>query len=423
MKLIIWGINYYPELTGIAPYNRALAKYAAQQGYEVEMVTTFSYYPEWKKRPEDKGKLFETSEQEGVRIHRCWHYVPQRVSPLKRIFHEATFVTTSFLKLLTLPKPNLIVVISPPLLLGAAAWLLTRFKRCPFVFHVQDMQPDAAVGLGMVKKGWLVRALYGLESFAYAKAARVSGISHGMLDAFRKKGVPSEKLIYFPNGARLPKPADIPVKGGFRASRGIAPDEFLVVYSGNLGIKQGIGILAEAAAKVANPKIRFWVSGEGADKERFLQKIKDLGVKNLVLSSLLPDQEYRQMLVDADVCVITQQKGSGACFFPSKLLQTLAYSKPVVSVADTHSELFRAMADGRFGVNVLPDEPEDLAKTLDWLSHDSTSLQAMGAAGREFVAQFEMNKVLAEFMDQLTALHAQWKSEASIIEAKRSPAG
>jgi colanic acid biosynthesis glycosyl transferase WcaI len=107
MKVTIWGINYAPELTGIAPYNRALCEHLQQTGHEVRMVTTFSYYPVWKKSAADRGKLFRTDVLNGVNVFRCWHYVPQRVTTLKRIVHEATFITTTFLRLLTLPRPDI----------------------------------------------------------------------------------------------------------------------------------------------------------------------------------------------------------------------------------------------------------------------------------------------------------------------------
>jgi colanic acid biosynthesis glycosyl transferase WcaI len=132
MKINVWGINYAPEPTGIAPYNTALCDHLKRHGHEVHMVTAFAYYPAWKKAPEDRGKIFRTDEvamrgtdQEGregrVPVHRCWQYVPRKASALKRIFHEGSFVATSFLRQLTLPAPDAYVVVSPPLLLGAAA--------------------------------------------------------------------------------------------------------------------------------------------------------------------------------------------------------------------------------------------------------------------------------------------------------------
>ena len=88
-----------------------------------------------------------------MRIHRCWHYVPGKVRALKRIVHEASFIAVSLLRVLSLPRPDVFVVVSPPLLLGLAAWIAGIVKNSPFVFHVQDLQPDAAVGLGMLLPG------------------------------------------------------------------------------------------------------------------------------------------------------------------------------------------------------------------------------------------------------------------------------
>ena len=115
MKIILWGINYAPEMTGIAPYNTALAEHLQRAGHEVRMVTSFAYYPAWQKQPADRGRLYRTDTLNGIPVHRCWHYVPRRVSTLKRILHEGSFVTLSFLRLLTLPRPDAYVVVSPPL--------------------------------------------------------------------------------------------------------------------------------------------------------------------------------------------------------------------------------------------------------------------------------------------------------------------
>src|SRR4051812_7626985 len=203
MRVIVWGINYAPEFAGIAPHNVALCEFLDAEGHDVEMVTTFAYYPTWRKRDEDRGRLYRTDRVNGVPVHRCWHFVPERVSALKRILHEGSFIATSTLRALTLTRPDVLVAVSPPLLLGVAAWLVGKLKRAPFVFHVQDMQPDAAVGLGMLKASWFTRALYGLEAFAYRHAARVSGITQGMLRIFAAKGVPESKLVYFPNAIEL----------------------------------------------------------------------------------------------------------------------------------------------------------------------------------------------------------------------------
>jgi colanic acid biosynthesis glycosyl transferase WcaI len=410
MKIIVWGINYAPELTGIAPYNVALCDYLLAQKHDVRMLTSFCYYPAWKKLPEDRGRLFRTDKMKGVPVHRVWHYVPAKVSSLKRIIHEGTFVTLSALRFLFLPKPDALVVMSPPLLLGAAAWFVTRFKRCPFVFHVQDLQPDAAAGLGMIKQGWLMKALFWLEKFAYARAARVGGIMPGMLDAYRRKGVPEKKIFEFPNGVTLPDPAKFPARGGFRQRNGFKADEFIALYSGNLGVKQGLDVLVEAARHVKDPRVRIVICGEGATKEVLVKRVADLGLKNVSMLPLQPEAEYHSMLVDADLCVITQQKGSGKYFFPSKLLTTLAFAKPVLTVADQESELSEAVGKGKFGVSVEPGHAEKLGRELDRIAGNPAGLKELGEAGRRYVAQFDFPVVLRGFETLLTDLAAETKA-------------
>ena len=220
-------------------------------------------------------------------VHRCWQFVPKRVSALKRIVHEGSFVFTSTLRALSLPRADIYVLVSPPLLLGVAGWLVGKIKGAPFVFHVQDVQPDAAVGLGMLKASWFTKALYWLESFAYRHATHVSGITRGMLKSFRSKGVPEAKLIYFPNAIALNNAAPPPTRGEFRSCHEFAPEEFLAIYAGNLGVKQGLEVLLETAPLLLDPRIRIVICGDGAQREALAERVRELKLPNI---SMLPLQ-------------------------------------------------------------------------------------------------------------------------------------
>ena len=98
MRILIWGINYAPEVTGIAPCNVALCESLRASGHDARMLTAFAYYPGWKKAPADRARPYRTDVLNGVPVHRCWQYVPARVSALKRIVHEGTFVVTSLVR-------------------------------------------------------------------------------------------------------------------------------------------------------------------------------------------------------------------------------------------------------------------------------------------------------------------------------------
>lgn len=407
MKITIWGINYAPEPTGIGPYSTDLCEYFHGRGHVVRMVTGFSYYPNWRKNAEDRGRLFRRENRSGVEIYRCWQYVPSKPNAWRRMLHEASFIWCSFWRLLFTPRPDLLIVISPPLLLGPAAWMASLIKRCPFHFHVQDMQPDAALSLGLLKPGPLTRCLYAVERFTCKRARLVSGITRGMVDLLGRKGVPAARRYLLPNWTiprrvddESPKTAD----GSFRRAHQVPPDGFLVLYSGNLGKKQGLNIILDAAADLARCErpapIVFVIAGEGADKENLRRRIEaeNLPVRLLPLQ---PEAMFQAMLREADLCLVTQQKGAGSIFFPSKLLTLLSAGRPVVTVADEESELARSVAAGRFGRNVLPEDPAGLAKAISALADRADERTAMGAAGIEWVRQFSRQTVLGEFADHL----------------------
>jgi colanic acid biosynthesis glycosyl transferase WcaI len=256
----------------------------------------------------------------------------------------------------------------------------------------------------MVKNQFVIKCLYRLEAFAYARASRVSGISSGMISAFSKKNVPREKQIYFPNGVHIIDRRYWPAKGTFRKAKGIKDDDFLVVYSGNMGVKQGLEILIEAARIVKNPRVHFLFCGEGNQRESLEALVRKYNLPNITMLPLQPSAQHRELLNDADVCVITQQAGAGGSFFPSKLLMTLAFAKPVLTVADETSELARASVVGKFGINVHPGHPDALASAIETMANSPGKLAEFGASGFQFVEQFRFSTVLSAFEQELLKL-------------------
>ena len=396
MRVLVWGVNYHPEQVGIAPYNTALCEHLKREGHDVEMVSTFAYYPMWRKAAEDRRQVYRGDTINGVPVHRCWHYVPRAPSGLRRIVHEATFVAVSTPRALLLKRADVIVVVSPPLLLGAAAWLVGRLKGTPHVLHIQDLQPDAAVELGMMDSKWFIGLMRRLERFSYRKAARVSVISEGMLHSLEARGV--ERLAYFPNwvATRGTEP------GAFRAKWGIGRDEFVLLYSGNIGIKQGIETIVEAAARATD--VRLIICGDGAARPGLEKWIAAHAPGNVMLLPLQPDEDYRRMMADADVCVICQRAGTGAAFFPSKLLASVAFGKPVLAVADRESDLSRVVREEGLGISVATEDIEAVAEMMRGLRGNPAKLEECARNGRAFAARFEEGRVLGEFEKLLKEL-------------------
>jgi colanic acid biosynthesis glycosyl transferase WcaI len=281
-----------------------------------------------------------------------------------------------------------------------------------FVYHVQDLQPDAALGLGMLKPGLAVRALYFLEKWNYARASLVTGISQGMMTAFRNKGVRDKKVYLFPNWIPDGDATDRSnASVSFRAIHGISPDTPLIAYSGNLGMKQGLEVVVEAAALAGkpacpqSPTIHWAVCGEGAAKPALQELIVRTGCDAVHLYPLQPDDLYQSLLQEADVCLITQQKGTGQFFFPSKLLSILQLGRAVLAVADESSELARAVHEGNFGLVVPPgDAPALLAAAQNMAFAGRERQRQWSANGLAWVDQFRRRRVLEAFEQRLAEL-------------------
>jgi colanic acid biosynthesis glycosyl transferase WcaI len=205
MKISVLGINYWPDETGIAPFTTGKCEFLASCGHEVTAFTALPYYPTWKVPEHYRRRLFIREQRKGVSIVRSWLYVPKRLNSRKRIIHEASFVATAFLRSMGgggRNRPDLLIVVTPPLALGLAAFALSRIWKVPFVQHVADLQPDAAVDLGMLSSTGFTRLLYAIEGLSYRKAAVISTLTASMRDKIVGKGIAPEKVILAPDWAR-----------------------------------------------------------------------------------------------------------------------------------------------------------------------------------------------------------------------------
>src|SRR5262245_26805681 len=218
MRVAMLGINYRPEETGIAVFNTGRCEYLADRGHEVTMFTGFPYYPRWRVPETYRGRIGAEETRHGVRVVRSWLYVPGRVTTLRRMVHEASFVASATLRAVASSRPDLLVTVSPPLGLALASVLLKRRWGVPYVFHVPDLQPDAAVDLGMLRAGRLVRLLYWVERLAYRHATLVSTLTPAMRSRIVAKGIPGEKVVLFPDWAD-PALFDLPLAGAARDVR------------------------------------------------------------------------------------------------------------------------------------------------------------------------------------------------------------
>jgi colanic acid biosynthesis glycosyl transferase WcaI len=404
-RISIVSINYAPEPTGISVYTTGLAEYLAAQGAEVVVHTGFPYYPAWKKRPEDRGRLFASERVKGVTLRRCYLYVPARPRAITRIVHEATFVASAVLSYLFQRRPDVTIVVTPPLPAALPILLIARLRGSRSIVHVQDLQPDAALDLGMLKPGVFARTLFAIERWTYRAAHVVSTISFGMMGRIASKGVPTEKLIMLRNWADDDLVRPLPRETRYRSDWGL-DGKFVVLYSGNLGRKQGLGSLLDAAGALRDrPDIAVVIVGDGAERADLEAAAASAGLTNVQFRPLQPMEALPELLATSDVSVIPQVANIEHLVLPSKLGNMLASARPAVVAAGPGSDLAMMIEAGDCGIVVSPGDGEALARAVLRLADDPEECARLGRNARQTMErQLSKAAVLGEFQRWLRAL-------------------
>lgn len=403
MNVLILSINYWPEVTGIGAFTTYRAEHLVAAGHRVEVCTSFPYYPDWKISAPYAGKFALSEERNGVKIVRSYIYVPSPVTALKRILHEASFIASATLRAVGRRRPDVLLVVSPPLGLAAAAIMLSRVWRIPYVFDVEDLQPDAAADLGMLP-GWAVKFLYRVERAAYRNARLVTTLTPSMRQRIMDKGVAAEKVELLE-----PRMDDslldlLPEEGeAFRRRYDLA-DKFLVTHSGNMGVKQGLDVILDAAALSRNDdSMQFLFVGNGADCERLRRRAAAMNLQNVRFLPLLGQNDFRGLLAASGICLVTQQQSVSEIAFPSKVVTYLAAGRPVLASVNPDCEVARVIRESGAGRVVDAEEPEALSCALHEMR--SEDLGKFGESGRRYASmRWSSVRVLGQLERSLLAV-------------------
>ncbi len=402
MKILVASINFYPDHSGIAIYSTDLPMFFSEQGHTVSMVTGFSYYPKWEKMKNDKWILFRTELFKKIKVFRGFLFVPKTVNTPKRILHEISFVFFAFFNFIKAGRQDCIVIISPPLLLGLIGVLFKWLWKAQLVFHIQDLQPDAALSLGMIKPGIMIRILQLVEKFIYKNSTWVATITKGMRNRLLEKGIPEDKLGLYYNWIDVEKSTQFCPKVEFLEKNTGVKGKFVIAYAGNIGVKQGVDVLVGAAEYLQNEKqIHILVIGEGAELPRLKKFAEQKRLENLSFLPFLSTEDYNQMLSEINLSFVAQKPKTGNVFFPSKLLGIMAMGKPLLVSADLDSELSLAVLNGGFGFAVSAGDSKAVAEAIRDLSKNPGLCYQMGEAGKKAVLEWDRNKVLGGFLDRI----------------------
>lgn len=411
MRIIIYSLNYSPEIIGIGKYNADLANWLTKQGHEIQVICAPPYYPSWIVQEGYSAWRYFSDQSSKSSVLRCPIWVPKTPSGLKRILHLISFAISSWPILFWYSltwKPDIIFTLEPPFFCLPGALFISKLFKCKVWLHIQDFELDAGFNLGLVPNSRIIRKIaFKCERWLLRQTAMVSTISEEMLKLLQRKGVSIRQSVIFPNWVNTKEIAPLDRISPFRATLGLRPDQTVCLYSGNLGNKQGLEILIDAARHLQHqPDIAFVIAGDGPMRQSLVEQAKDL--QTVQFLELQPRERFNELLNLADIHMLPQSKEASDLVFPSKLKAMFASGRPAIATVHPSTQLAQVV-EGR-GLVVAPGNTVQLSKAIRLLSQDRELRCTLGNAARNYaIDHWGQNSILnriEQHFIQLTKLTA-----------------
>lgn len=388
MHILIMAQHYAPEDVSGAVLATELAEGLAQRGHKVTFVTCAPNYPYGRVFSGYRNALCFLEERNGVTIIRVWSHITPSRSFWSRIWNSATFSIMALLGGMTAEKPDVIFSYSPPLPLGVSAWLLVRLWHIPWVLRVEDLYPDTAIAMGVLRNRYAISLFKELEKLLYGKATRISLISEGFRKNLLAKGVPPEKLSVAPVWADADEIKPLPKENGFRQKLGIQ-GKFVVLYAGNLGLTSALeDVIAGAALLRNHSDVVFLVVGEGVKKDALVQQAG--GLEQVIFLPFQPRSSIPEMFAAADLGLVTLNANSSPYSMPSKVFNVMASGRPVMAITPPESEVALLLETAQCGINV--GNPQMFAQKILEIKGDPRLMNRWGENGRSFLVEYFSKK-------------------------------
>lgn len=386
MRIVIYSIFYKPDLTGIGKYTGEMAEWLVTQGHDVHVVTAPPYYPQWQVSEDYSSWLYRRETLAGVTVWRCPLWVPSKLSGLKRIVHLASFAVSSFPIMLSKVfwRPDVVMVIEPPLFCAPVSLILSWLCRARSWLHVQDFEVDAAFDLGILSSPRLRHRVLSGESWLMAKFDMVSTISDQMMKRLDAKGVLPERQWLFPNWVDTDQIYPVKSSNVFREQLGISGTNIVFLYSGNMGEKQGLEVVVEAARRLIDfENITFVMCGHGAVYSRLHELAR--GLNNMHWLPLQPLDKLNDLLNMADVHLLPQRADAADIVMPSKLTGMLASGRAILATAFEGTQIAKVLETT--GVIVPPGNVEQFASAMLALAENDQMRLCLGESARKYAVE------------------------------------
>jgi colanic acid biosynthesis glycosyl transferase WcaI len=381
LDVLVISIYYAPDKTGIAPYTAALARGLVERGHRVRAVVGYPHYPQWKIAEGYRG-LRRREIIDGVEVVRVRHPVPRNSTGLGRIAMEAVFAAHA--GTVRGRRPDVVLAASPSLLSVAAALTWRRPGRTAVGVIVQDVYCRALTETGNHGRAG-AGAVARVERGLLARADGVSVIHDRLGGVLTDIGVDPATITVIRNWSHIAEP--VLDRDATRTRLGWRDDELIALHSGNMGEKQGLDNVIDAArlADAAGVPVRFVLLGHGSRRPAL--EVAGAGVQRLQFVDPVPADAFPDVLAAADVLVLNEKPGVAEMCVPSKLTSYFAAGRPVVAAVNPDGGSSQEMHASGAGICVPAGRPQELLDAVLRTGCDPAGAQRAGARGQAYARE------------------------------------
>jgi colanic acid biosynthesis glycosyl transferase WcaI len=407
VRTLLLTLVFAPDTVSTANLLSELVDRLAARGHEFTVLTSTPHYNEEADaiarqplHPKWDHLLFE-SHRNGTAVYHA-RIRKKRGRILGRLFDYSVFHLITGAAALFLAKDHdVILVPSPPLSIGLEAAIISAIRRVPFIYNVQEIYPDVAVTLGLLKNKIAIRLLEAVERFVYRRARRITVISDRFRDRLLMKGVQPGKIKVIPNFVDTEAVRPSQQVNNFSVTQALN-GRFVILYAGNVGLTQDFESLLTAAGITLDlPDIVFLVVGNGTRAQWLQEEITRRRLSNIRFLPYQPQSSVIDVYATSTLCVVPLKKGTSHGTFPSKIYTIMAAGRPAIVIADSDSELSDVVRRAECGVVIEPEDRDQLGMTIRHLYEKREQLKRWGEAGRDYVTRQHSAAATAEAYDKL----------------------
>lgn len=396
MRILFISLGYHPEIGGNTIIASRVTADLAEMGHEVHVVTGFPYHGLAAPIPEYRGRYFMREMYKGVHVHRAFNYTSTSKSIVAKILNQFSFVFSSILSAMAAPKPDVIFVMSPPLLLGATGFVVSMLRRVPFIYNAQDIHPQCLIDVGFLKKKSSIKFWEAVEGFVYRRAFRIVCIcdaARNFLQAVKK--VPASKLDVLENFTDTEHVKVLPRENRFREKHGLS-GKFVVLSAGTMSMTQDLDVALDAAALLRDEKdIHFLIVGGGTQRDRIAGRLAEMSLPNVTMLPFQPEDEMPEMMAAADLCLVNTKKAVTIVSMPSKIFGIISAARPILATVAENSAAADYIKKAGCGLVAEPENPEKMKEAVLYFYRNPEEARQMGAAGRRYVESNNSRRVIA----------------------------